>query len=140
MAPLVVLENVSKTFGTRTLLDGVTISVNTGERIGVVGRNGDGKTTLISVLTGTEPADLGRVTPVGGLHTGILAQADSFTAGTTLRALVVGDRPEHEWAGDPRVRDVFSGLLGGLDAASYPEGLDTVVDGMSGGERRRAAL
>jgi len=143
VAPLVVLENVSKTYGTRMLLDGVTLGVNDGERIGVVGRNGDGKTTLISLLTGSVPPDTGRVTPVNGLHTGVLSQADSFAPGTTLGQVVVGDRhdrDQHEWLGDPRVRDVLVGLLGGLDAPSYTRGLDTLVDRMSGGELRRAAL
>jgi ABC transport system ATP-binding/permease protein len=140
MAPLVVLENVSKSYAVRTLLDGVTIGVNPGERIGIVGRNGDGKTTLISLLTGAVEPDSGRVTPVGGLHIGVLAQADSFAPDSTVRDVVVGDRPDYEWASDARVRDVMTGLLGGLDADIYANGLDTAVAGLSGGERRRAAL
>jgi ATP-binding cassette subfamily F protein uup len=140
VAPLIVLEGVSKTFGTRTLLDDVTLGVASGDRIGVVGLNGGGKSTLISVLTGSEPPDAGRVTRTGGLDVGVLAQADALPAGATVRDIVVGTRADHEWAGDARVRDVLTGLLGGLGAELYPDGLDTSVDGMSGGERRRAAL
>ena len=136
----VALENVRKALGTRTLLDGVTVGVTEGARIGVVGRNGGGKTTLIRVLTGLEPVDSGRVIRYGGLTIGVLAQIDDLDETSTLRDVVVGDRPEHEWAGDARVRDVLDGLLGGVSASAYTDGLDTVVGTMSGGERRRAAL
>jgi len=133
MAPLVVLENVSKTFGTRTLLDGVTISVNTGERIGVVGRNGDGKTTLLQVLTGTRQPDSGRVTHTSGSSVGYLRQSDDFAADATVRDVIVGGQPDHIWAADADTRAVVSHLLGGLD-------LDSEVGNLSGGERRRVAL
>ena len=136
----VALENVGKALGTRTLLSGVTVGVTEGARIGVVGRNGGGKTTLVRVLTGLEPVDSGRVIRYGGLTIGLLAQTDDLDPASTLRDVVVADRPEHEWAGDARVRDVLDGLLGGVAASSYGDGLDTVVATMSGGERRRAAL
>ncbi|HEY5136682.1 MAG TPA: ABC-F family ATP-binding cassette domain-containing protein [Candidatus Nanopelagicales bacterium] len=136
----VALENVGKALGTRTLLSGVTVGVTEGARIGVVGRNGGGKTTLVRVLTGIEPVDTGRVIRYGGLTIGLLAQTDDLEPTATLREVVVGDRPDHEWAGDARVRDVLDGLLGGVSASSYGDGLDTVVATMSGGERRRASL
>jgi len=136
----VALENVGKALGTRTLLSGVTLGVTEGARIGVVGRNGGGKTTLVRVLAGLEPVDSGRLIRYGGLTIGLLAQTDDLDPSSTLRDVVVGDRPDHEWAGDARVRDVLDGLLGGVSASVYTEGLDTVVGTMSGGERRRAAL
>ena len=136
----VALENVGRALGTRTLLSGVTVGVTEGARIGVVGRNGGGKTTLVRVLTGLEPVDSGRVIRYGGLTIGLLAQTDDLDPSSTLRDVVIGERPEHEWAGDSRARDVLDGLLGGVSASSYGEGLDTVVGTMSGGERRRAAL
>ena len=142
MAPItfVALENVTKALGTRTLLESVTVGVTEGSRIGIVGRNGGGKTTLVGVLVGAEPADSGRVVRAGGITIGLLAQSDDLDPSATLRDVVVGDRAEHEWAGDARTRDVMDGLLGGVSAAAYPSGLDTEVATMSGGERRRAAL
>ena len=136
----VALEDVGKSLGTRTLLDGVTVGVTEGARIGVVGRNGGGKTTLVRVLTGLEDVDSGRVIRLGSVTIGLLAQTDDLDPAATLRDVVVGDRAEHEWAGDPRVRDVMGGLLGGVNADAYEGGLDAVIGTMSGGERRRAAL
>ncbi len=151
----VALENVGKALGTRTLLSGVTLGVTEGARVGVVGRNGGGKTTLVRVLVGAEPVDSGRVIRYGGLTIGLLGQTDDLDPAATLRDVVVGERPEHEWAGDARVRDVLDGLLGGAGlrgerapgpagsprtAGEFTQGLETVVGTMSGGERRRAAL
>ncbi|HET7900779.1 MAG TPA: ABC-F family ATP-binding cassette domain-containing protein, partial [Candidatus Nanopelagicales bacterium] len=136
----VALENVSTSLGTRTLLQDVTVGITEGARIGVVGRNGGGKTTLVRVLTGDQPVDSGRVIRAGSVTIGCLAQGDDLDPAATLRDVVVGDRPEHQWAGDPRVRDVLDGLLGGVDAAAYPDGLATPVGVMSGGEKRRAGL
>jgi ATP-binding cassette subfamily F protein uup len=142
MAPVtfVALENVTKALGTRTLLDAVTVGVTEGSRIGIVGRNGGGKTTLVRVLTGLEPVDAGRVVSVNGLTIGLLSQNDDLDPAATLRDVVIGDRAEHEWAGDARVRDVLDGLVGGVSASAYVDGLDTRIGTMSGGERRRAAL
>jgi ATP-binding cassette subfamily F protein uup len=137
---LVNLETVSKAYGTRTLLESVSTGVSETDRIGVVGRNGDGKTTLISLLAGREQPDAGRVTHAGGLRLGLLAQHDDLDPAATVRRLVLGDRSPHEWAGDARVRDVLTGLFGGLDLPGFPAGLDTVVGPLSGGERRRVAL
>ncbi len=132
-ANLVNLERVSKAYGVRPLLHDVSLGVQRGDRIGVVGRNGDGKTTLLRILAGLEPADSGRVTQTRGLHVGVLAQHDDLVAAHTVAAVVLGDLAEHEWAGDARARDVVQHLVGDLD-------LDRTVAGLSGGERRRVAL
>ncbi|MGY1454240.1 ABC-F family ATP-binding cassette domain-containing protein [Streptomyces sp. SS8] len=137
---LVNLEAVGKVYGTRALLDGVSLGVSEGDRIGVVGRNGDGKTTLVRILAKLEPADDGRVTHVGGLRLGVLTQHDSLDPAATVRHEVIGDMADHEWAGNARVRDILTGLFGGLDMPGFPQGLDTVIGPLSGGERRRIAL
>ncbi|MFT2020376.1 ABC-F family ATP-binding cassette domain-containing protein [Streptomyces sp. 796.1] len=137
---LVNLETVSKVYGTRALLDGISLGVNEGDRIGVVGRNGDGKTTLIRMLAKLEEADQGRVTHSGGLRLGVLTQHDSLDPAATVRHEVIGDLADHEWAGNAKVRDVLTGLFGGLDLPAFPQGLDTVIGPLSGGERRRIAL
>jgi ATPase subunit of ABC transporter with duplicated ATPase domains len=136
---LVNLERARLSLGTRMLLDGVSLGVPAAARIGVVGRNGGGKTTLLRVLARTQDVDDGRVTHVGGLTVGMLAQDDALDPGATVRHCLVGERPDHEWAGDARVRDVVVGLLGGLDARNVG-GLDALVGPLSGGERRRVAL
>jgi ATP-binding cassette subfamily F protein uup len=140
MPPLLGLEAVRKAFGTRVLLDEVSAGVSDGDRIGVVGRNGSGKTSLLELMAGAVPPDGGRVVRGGGVRVGLLAQADDLDPAWTVRVSVVGDRAEHTWAGDARVRDVMSGLLGGVDGAGLPGGLTGVVGSMSGGERRRVAL
>jgi len=104
-----------------------------GERIGVVGRNGDGKSTLISLLARQTEPDSGRVTHNRDLRLGVLAQRDEFPGGATVRGLVFGDRPEHEWAGDARARDILAGLLPGLE-------LDAPVEGDVGRRARRVGL
>ncbi|MEU4256471.1 ABC-F family ATP-binding cassette domain-containing protein [Streptomyces fradiae] len=139
-ANLVNVEAVSKVYGTRALLDGVSLGVSEGDRIGVVGRNGDGKTTLIRVLARLEEADSGRVTHSGGLRLGVLTQHDSLDPAATVRHEVIGDLADHEWAGSAKIRDVLTGLFGGLDLPGFPQGLDTVIGPLSGGERRRIAL
>ena len=137
---LVNVEAVTKVYGTRALLDGVSLGVSEGDRIGVVGRNGDGKTTLIRMLSKLEEADTGRVTHSGGLRLGVLTQHDSLDPAATVRHEVIGDLADHEWAGNAKIRDVLTGLFGGLDLAGFPQGLDTVIAPLSGGERRRIAL
>jgi len=133
VANLVNLERVHKAYGIRPLLDDVSLGVGEGERIGVVGRNGDGKTTLLRVLTGDEEPDDGRVSRRRGLHLGYLRQADDFAPGTTVRAAVLGDRADHEWAADTETREVVDVLLAGV-------ALDRTMDALSGGERRRCSL
>ena len=129
---LVNIEGVTKTYGTTMLLDGVSLGIAEGERIGLVGRNGGGKSTLVRLLTQVESPDGGRVTHRGGLRVGVLPQEVILPAGATVAQVVLGARAEHEWAGDKRVRDILEGLL--------LTGMDTVIDGLSGGERRRVAL
>ena len=133
-ANLVNLEDVGKAYGTTVVLDGVSLGIGTGERIGVVGRNGGGKSTLLKLMTGAETPDRGRVTRTGGLRIATVDQRGSLPAGTTVREYVVGHAAEHEWAGDAAVRAVLAGL--GLAAV----GLDADVARLSGGERRRTAL
>ncbi|MFG2095493.1 ABC-F family ATP-binding cassette domain-containing protein [Streptomyces sp. NPDC048612] len=137
---LVNLEAVGKVYGTRALLDGVSLGVNEGDRIGVVGRNGDGKTTLIRILAKLEGADNGRVTHNGGLRLGVLTQHDSLDPAATIRHEVIGDLADHEWAGNAKIRDVLTGLFGDLHMPGFTDGLDTVIGPLSGGERRRIAL
>ncbi|MFE7040666.1 ABC-F family ATP-binding cassette domain-containing protein [Streptomyces atratus] len=137
---LVNVEQVSKVYGTRALLDGVSLGVSEGDRIGVVGRNGDGKTTLIRMLARLEETDSGRVTHSGGLRLGVLTQHDSLDPEATIRHEVIGDLADHEWAGSAKIRDVLTGLFGGLALPGFEHGLDTVIAPLSGGERRRIAL
>ncbi|WP_110240858.1 ABC-F family ATP-binding cassette domain-containing protein [Nocardioides gilvus] len=133
MANLLNLERVSKSYGIRPLLDGVSLGIAVGERIGIVGRNGDGKTTLLKVMTGLEEPDTGRVSRTSGVHVGYLHQGDELNDTHTVREAVLGGKDDHEWAGDPVARGVVKELLTGLD-------LDRPVLGLSGGERRRCAL
>ncbi len=139
MANLVSVERASLALGTTLVLADVSLGVSAGERIGVVGRNGGGKSTLLRVLTGRQEVDEGRVTNVGGLTVGMLTQVDTLDPEATVRTAVLGTTPEHVWAGDARVRDVLEGLLGGIDAPDVG-GLEALVGPMSGGERRRLAL
>jgi ABC transport system ATP-binding/permease protein len=130
---LINCEDVAKAYGPQPLLDRVSLGVAAGDRIGVVGRNGGGKSTLVSLLGGRTEPDAGRVTQTRGLRLGYLAQRDEFPEGATVRSVVFGDRAEHDWAGDARARDILAGLLPGVP-------LDAPLAGMSGGERRRVAL
>ncbi|MFF0294405.1 ABC-F family ATP-binding cassette domain-containing protein [Kitasatospora sp. NPDC004614] len=137
---LATIESVTKVYGTRALLDGVSLGVSEGDRIGVVGRNGDGKTTLIRMLAKLEEPDSGRITHSGGLQMAVLTQHDSLDPTATIRHEVIADRADHEWLGDARIRDIIQGLFGGLDLPGFANGLDTVIGPLSGGERRRIAL
>ncbi|GAA1265824.1 ABC-F family ATP-binding cassette domain-containing protein [Kitasatospora nipponensis] len=137
---LATIESVTKVYGTRALLDGVSLGVSEGDRIGVVGRNGDGKTTLIRLLALLEEPDSGRITHSGGLQLAVLTQHDSLDPAATIRHEVIADRADHEWLGDARIRDIIQGLFGGLDLPGFADGLDTVIGPLSGGERRRIAL
>lgn len=137
---LVNLENVRKAYGATALLDQVALGVGEGDRIGVVGRNGGGKTTLASVVAGSLEPDRGRVTHTRGLRLGHLPQHDVLDSSATVRELLLTGWVEHEWAGSPRVREVLEGLLGGLDLELLPGGWDAAASTLSGGERRRIAL
>jgi ATPase subunit of ABC transporter with duplicated ATPase domains len=116
----------------KVVLDELSLGLETGDRYGVVGRNGEGKSTLLRILAGTLEPDGGRVTRRSGITIGVLDQSDRLPPGSVLDA-VVGGRPEHEWAGDRRIREVLGGLLQGID-------LDADVASLSGGQRRRTAL
>ena len=130
---LVNLERVSKAYGVRSLLTDVSLGVGAGQRIGIVGRNGDGKTTLLRVMLGIEPPDSGRVSQARGLLVGYLRQGDDLVDTHTVRESVLGGLSDHEWAADVRTREVVEVLLAGIS-------LDRAVVGLSGGERRRCAL
>ena len=133
MAHLLGAERLSLEYPTRVVFDDVTIGVADGDRIGIVGRNGDGKSSLLRMLAGDLEPDTGRVTRKGGVQVGVLSQRDDFAPGTTIADAIVGERPEYEWASDPRVRDVIAGLVPDLDWGS-------AIDDLSGGQRRRVSL
>ncbi|NKE09435.1 MULTISPECIES: ABC-F family ATP-binding cassette domain-containing protein [Kocuria] len=133
MAHLLNGENLSLSFPTRTVLEGVTVGIDGGDRIGIVGRNGDGKSTLMKILAGRLQPDSGRVTSRSGTRIGMLDQADVLDPALTVGQAVVGNREEHEWAGDAKVRDVIGGLVADLD-------WNARVGELSGGQRRRTAL
>ena len=130
------IEHVSKSYGKGPVLDDVSLGVAENERIGIVGRNGGGKSTLMRVMSGREDSDAGRVTQGNDVRLGLLAQVDDFAPDATVRSVVLGDRAEHEWAGDAKTRDVLTGILGSHEDAF----LDRPIAPMSGGERRRVAL
>ncbi|KIQ17093.1 glycerophosphodiester phosphodiesterase [Rhodococcus sp. Leaf7] len=136
MANLINLEQVSKSFGVKPLLENVSLGVQENERIGVVGLNGNGKTTMLEVLAGVEQPDSGRVSRVGGLRMAVVTQRGVLPPGSTIGDIVLAPLgvAEHEWAGDSRIRSVLDGIgITGL-------GLDAPVEQLSGGERRRTAL
>ncbi|MCL2419777.1 MAG: ATP-binding cassette domain-containing protein, partial [Conexibacteraceae bacterium] len=137
---LVNLSGVGKEYAARTILADVTLGIADRDRIGVVGGNGQGKSTLLELIAGAEQPDSGQVTRVGGLRIGVLDQSDRLAAASTIRELLVEDRAEHEWAGNREFRGVLDGLLGGVTLGRFPTGLDTDIQGLSGGERRRVAL
>lgn len=137
MSNLINLETVTKSYGVRALLDGVSLGVARNERIGVVGLNGGGKTTLLEVLAGIEPPDDGRVSQVRDLRAAVVTQRTELDDDATVGQSVVdplGFAAEHEWASDARIRTI----LDGLGLTGY--GLDAPIKTMSGGERRRVAL
>jgi len=133
MAHLLGAEALHLEFPTKVVFDGVSLGVDEGDRIGIVGRNGDGKSSLMAMLAGRLEPDAGRVTVRGGVRAGVLDQGDTLDDALTIAESVVGDRAEHDWAGDAGVRDVIAGLVGDLD-------WNGPVAGLSGGQRRRVAL
>lgn len=133
MAILLGCDSVGLEFPTKHIFDSVTLGVNEGDRIGIVGKNGDGKSTLLSVLSGAVEPDCGRVTHRRDVTVGVLGQRDALDDSDTVHRAVVGDAPEYEWAASPRVRQVLDGLI-----ADVPwEGM---VGELSGGQRRRVDL
>jgi ATP-binding cassette subfamily F protein uup len=130
------IEGVFKAFDIRPLLINVSLGVAEGERIGIVGRNGGGKSTLLKVLAELEPPDEGRVTKANWARLGMLNQVDSAEAGATVRDVVVGSKKTHEWASDAGVREIFAGLFGGYNS----ELMDRPFGSLSGGEKRRVGI
>ena len=133
MAHLLGAEAIALEYPTRTVFDSVTLGIDAGDRIGIVGRNGDGKSSLMGMLAGTTAPDAGRVTRRGGTRLGVLDQTDDLDTSATVQASIVGDAPEHVWASDPQIRDVLAGLTGDID-------FQATVGELSGGQRRRVAL
>ncbi|WP_077490273.1 ABC-F family ATP-binding cassette domain-containing protein [Sinomonas mesophila] len=133
MAHLLGGENLSISFGTRTVLDGVTVGLDEGHRIGVVGRNGDGKSTLMRLLAQRLEPDAGRVTKRRDVNIGYLDQGDVLDADLTVGAAIVGDRADYEWASNPAIRDIMGGLVEDVDWHAR-------IRSLSGGQKRRVAL
>ncbi|MEO6310200.1 MAG: ATP-binding cassette domain-containing protein, partial [Leifsonia sp.] len=133
MAHLLGAESLHLEFPTRVIFDSVTAGLNEGDRVGVVGRNGDGKSTFLKLLAGRMEPDSGRVTRRRGVTIGVLDQSDDLVNGQTVGHTIVGGIDEHVWAGDSKVRDVIAGLVRDIP-------WDTLVDDLSGGQRRRVAL
>ena len=133
MAHLLGAEAVHLEYSTQVVFESVTVGVNDGDRIGIVGRNGDGKSSLLDLLTGQVRPDAGRVTQRSGLRVGALSQVDILDSDSTVGWTLVGDQADHEWAGDPRIRDVVSGLVSDI-------GWNAAIGTLSGGQRRRVQL
>jgi len=133
---IVNLEEVSKAFDIKELLISVSLGVSEGDRIGIVGRNGSGKSTLMKIMAEIEPADSGRVTKSNIARIGLLSQVDLANPESTVGEVVLGDSQKHEWASDPNIREVFTGLFGSFDDHIF----DRKFGQLSGGERRRVGL
>src|SRR5271156_1014697 len=133
VAHLLGAEAVHLEYPTQVVFESLTVGVSDGDRIGVVGRNGDGKSSLLGLLTGRVLPDSGRVTQRSGLRVGELSQADILDSSSTVGWALVGDRPEHEWASNPSIRDVVGGLVADID-------WDAAIGTLSGGQRRRVQL
>lgn len=131
--PLLGAEGLRLEYPTRVVFDSLSVGVEEGDRIGIVGRNGDGKSSLLGLLSGRIEPQAGRVTRRGGVRMGVLDQSDDLDPEATVGHSIVGDAPEHEWAGDARIRDVIGGLVSDIP-------WDAVVGRLSGGQRRRVAL
>ncbi len=130
------IEEVSKAFDIRQLLDQVSLGVSEGDRIGIVGRNGSGKSTLMKIIAGVEDPDSGRVTKSNSSRIGILSQVDTASKDATVGDVVIGNREKHEWARDARIREIFTGLFGGFDDHLF----ERKFASLSGGEKRRVGL
>lgn len=133
MAHLLGAEKIRLSFATTRVFENLTIGVQDGDRIGIVGRNGDGKSTLIKLFARIQEPDSGQITKRGDVRVGLLDQFDQFAPSETISHVVVGDTPEHEWAGNAKIRDIFQGLLKDFD-------FEQKVSELSGGQRRRVAL
>ncbi|HEY2440630.1 MAG TPA: ABC-F family ATP-binding cassette domain-containing protein, partial [Solirubrobacteraceae bacterium] len=137
---LINLKSVAKGYGSRSVLHDVTLGLNEGDHIGVVGENGAGKSTLARLIVGAERPDAGAVTATGDLEAALVGQRVDLDPRLTVRDELVGARADHEWARDPVFRSVLDGLLGGVGLTRLPAGLATPVGQLSGGEQRRIML
>lgn len=133
MAYMLGCEKVKVEFPTKDVFDSVSLGVNEGDRIGIVGRNGDGKSTLLALLAGVLEPDEGRVLKNGSVHVGILKQIDDLDPQDTVGHAIVGEMPEYEWAADAGIRDILAGLVSDLD-------WNAQIKTLSGGQRRRVDL
>lgn len=133
MSILLGCEGLHLEFPTKKVFDEVTLSVNTGDRIGIVGRNGDGKSTLIALLSHQIEPQAGQVVWRNGVSVGVLGQADTLDDAETVAGVVVGETPEYEWASSARIRDIIDGLLRDIP-------WDGRIGDLSGGQRRRVDL
>ena len=131
--PLLGAEGLHLEYPTRVVFDSLSVGIEEGDRIGIVGRNGDGKSSLLGMLSGQIEPQAGRVTRRGGVRFGVLGQSDDLAPEATVGYSIVGDAPEHEWASDARIRDVIGGLVADIS-------WDAVIGRLSGGQRRRVAL
>ncbi|WP_058233835.1 ABC-F family ATP-binding cassette domain-containing protein [Devriesea agamarum] len=131
--PLLGAEGLHLEYPTRVVFDSLSVGLEEGDRIGIVGRNGDGKSSLLGMLSGRIEPQAGRVTRRNGVRFGVLDQRDDLDPQSTVGHAIVGDAPEHQWAGDARIRDVIGGLV-----ADVP--WDALIGQLSGGQRRRVAL
>jgi len=130
------VEKVFKAFGIRPLLNDVSLGVSEGERIGIVGRNGGGKSTLLKILAEIELPDEGRVAKANWARLGILSQFDVIESDAIVREVLLGSAKTHEWARDPRIREVLTGLFGGIESGL----MDRTFGSLSGGEKRRVGI
>ncbi|MDY0339992.1 MAG: ATP-binding cassette domain-containing protein, partial [Coriobacteriia bacterium] len=133
MAHLLGCDDVDLEYPSKRVFDSLTLGVDEGDRIGIVGGNGDGKSTLLRLLAGTTEPDHGRVIRRGGTVIRMLGQSDTLDPTATVATCVVGDTPEHQWASDPRVREIIAHLVGDLPWKS-------AIGTLSGGQRRRVDL
>ena len=133
VAILITAKDVELEFPTKRVFDSVTLGVNTADRIGIVGKNGDGKSTLLSLLDGSLAPDAGEIIRRGGVTVGRLAQADNLNDEDTVEHAVVGDAPEYTWASDRSIREIIAALLGDIP-------WNGIVGELSGGQRRRVDL
>ncbi|MEO7006544.1 MAG: ABC-F family ATP-binding cassette domain-containing protein [Terrimesophilobacter sp.] len=133
MAHLLGAESLHLEYPTRVVFDGITLGLDEGDRIGIVGRNGDGKSSLLAMLAGHLEPDAGRVTRRGGVTLAMLDQSDSLQDAATVQSAILGDIAEHVWASDPKIRDVLAGLVGDI-------AWESTIGELSGGQRRRVAL
>ena len=126
------LKSVEKSYGSRLVLDDITLGVSAGERIGVVGQNGGGKSTLLALIAGIELPAGGALTRAGDVDVALLGQRDELDEARTIREVLVGGRADHEWAGDSAFRDVLDGLMGGVELRLFAReikwGLDAQRD------------